>query len=484
MSRELPLPLELWVRIPPEVQAALWIVVGGYERRIAALEAEGAALKGEVRERREQLGQNSQNSSRPPSADGPQVKRTPPRPPAGRKRGAQPGHPVHPRVLVPVEQVDEVVVRTPTHCRRCGGALHGTDPHPHRHQVIEVPPPLPHITEYQLQRLACPRGGLTTCGSLPPGVPLGSYGPRLASLVGLCSGAYRMSKRMVASFCTEVLGVPIALGEICQVEQTVAQALAPPVQEARSYVQTQDANGDETTWWEQMHRGALWVAVTQWVSVFRIGASRGATVLWALLGAGYEAVLTSDRAKAYNGQPLRRRQICWAHLRRDFQAMIDRGGAGAEVGRNLLEYADVLFGWWHWVRDGTWARATFGRYVSFLRGLVREELAAGTRCACPKTAATCRELLKVEPALWTFVRVEGIEPTNNAAERALRHAVQWRKTSYGTESATGSHFVENILTVVATCRQQDRNVLDYLTQCCQALYAGTEPPSLLPQTTS
>lgn len=116
--------------------------------------------------------------------------------------------------------------------------------------------------------------------------------------------------------------------------------------------------------------------------------------------------------------------------------------------------------------------------------MFREELVRGARCACPKTAATCQELLKIEAALWTFVRVPGIDPTNNAAERALRHAVQWRKTSYGTDSVAGSHFVENVLTVVATCRQQERNVLDYLTRCCQALYAETPPPSLLPRTAS
>lgn len=291
-----------------------------------------------------------------------------------------------------------------------------------------------------------------------------------------------MSKRRVAHLCTEVLGVPLALGAIGEVEQTVAQAGEPSVQEARAYVQSQDANVDETSWWEQGGRRVLGVVVTQWVSVFALRASRGAKVLGELLGEEYGGVLTSDRAKAYNGQPLHGRPICWAHLRRDFQAMIDRGGAGAVVGAMLREQADVLFGWWYWVRDGTWARSTFQRSVRFLRGLVRAELAAGTHCACPKTAATCRELLAVEPALWTFVRGEGSEPTNNAAERALRPAVQWRKTSYGTESATGSHFVENILTVVATCRQQERPVLAYLTHCCQALYAGTEPPSLLPQT--
>jgi transposase len=475
MRRKPPLAQTLWDQIPPAVQAALWVVIESYEQRIRALEAEVGDLK-------ERLTQTSQNSSRPPSADPPTVKRSPPRAPSGRKRGAQPGHARYERTLVPLEQVTAVIPCRPTHCRRCGTVVQGQDPQPLRHQVIEIPPPTPEVREYQLHRLVCARCGITTCGTLPPGVPTTSYGPRLASLVALGSGAYRMSKRMVMSFCTDVLGVPMALGEVCQVEHMVAQALTLPVQEARTYVQTQSANVDETTWWEQLRRSYVWVAVTQWVSVFYIRTSRGAKVLREVLGAEYGEVLTSDRAKAYNGQPLQKRQLCWAHLQRDFQAMIDRGNAGTAVGRQLLEYADVLFAWWHWVRDSTWQRSTFQRSVSVLRPAFRQALVAGTRCVCPKTAATCRELLKVEPALWTFVRVDGVEPTNNAAERALRHAVQWRKTSYGTESATGSHFVEHILTVVATCRQQHRNSLEYLTQCCQALYGGTPPPSLLPQT--
>jgi transposase len=475
MKRELPLPQELWDRLPPESQAAIWVLVDGYERRIAALEAEVAEL-------RERLNQNSQNSSRPPSSDGPEVKRQPPQAPSGRKRGAQPGHPAHQRTLVAVEQVDEVIVRKPPHCRRCGEALHGSDPEPLRHQVIEVPAPIPQITEYQMHRLACPRCGITTCGALPPEVPTASYGPRLASVVALCSGAYRMSKRMVARFCTDVLRVPMAVGEVCQVEQTVAIALEAPVQAARRYVQEHDAHVDETSWRQQQRRAWLWVVVTHWVSVFYIRTSRGAKVVREVLGAGYRAVLTSDRAKAYNSQPLQQRQLCWAHLQRDFQAMIDRGGPGTAVGERLLEHAQVLFAWWHWVRDGTWSRATWQRYMRWLRQGFRTELEGGAHCACPKTAATCQELLVREPALWTFVRVPGLDPTNNAAERALRHAVQWRKTSYGTDSLGGSHFVENILTVAATCRQQDRNTLAYLTACCQALYAGTQPPSLVPQT--
>jgi transposase len=475
MRREPPLPKELWEQIPAASQAALRVLIESYEQRIGALEAEVAGLK-------EQLQQNSQNSSRPPSTDGPQVKRTPPRVPSGRKRGAQPGQPRYERTVVALEQVTEVIPCKPQWCRRCGEALQGSDAQPLRHQVLEVPPVVVEVREYQLHRLVCGQCGLTTCGTVPAGVPLSGSGPRVASMVALCTGAYRLSKRMAASFCSEVLGVPLALGEICRVEQTVAQAVEAPVQAVRTYVQSQDANVDETPWWEQLRRVTLWVAVTQWVSVFVIRASRGAKVLRELVGQEYGGVLTSDRAKAYNTQPLRRRQLCWAHLRRDFQAMIDRGGAGAEVGTRLLADSGVLFEWWHWVRDGTWQRATLRRYVNGLRPAFRETLAAGTRCGCAKTAATCRELLAREPALWTFVRVVGIEPTNNAAERALRHAVQWRKTSYGTESAAGSHFVENLLTVVATCRQQERPVLDYLTQCCQALYAGSVPPSLLPQT--
>jgi len=296
----------LWDQIPLPVQAALWVLIESYERRIAALEAEVAELK-------EQLQQNSQNSSRPPSTDGPQVKRTPPRAPSGRKQGAQPGHARYERTLVPLAQVKEVIPCKPTHCRRCGSAVQGQDAQPLRHQVLELPPFAAEVTEYQLHRLVCAQCGSTTCGALPPEVPRSGYGPRLVSVVALCTGAYRLSKRLAASLCSEVLGVPLAVGEVCRVEQTVAQALDPPVQAARAYVQTQHANVDETTWWEQLRRGYLWVAVTQWVSVFVIRASRGAKVLRELVGEEYEAVLSSDRAKAYNRQPLQRRQLCWAH---------------------------------------------------------------------------------------------------------------------------------------------------------------------------
>jgi transposase len=466
-------PLEVWEQAPEPVQVVMSAMVEYYERRITQLEAE-------VRELTARLNQNSQNSSKPPSSDGPHVKRKPPKPPSGRKVGGQPGHTPHQRALVPIEHVETVITCKPVQCRRCGEHLTGSDPEPLRQQVVELPPMPPQFTEYQLHRLRCAGCGITTCGELPTGVLPICYGPRLASVVALCTGGYRMSKRMVASFCREVLGIELSVGEICQIEQTVTKAVAPAMEEAAVYVQSCDLNIDETTWKERWKRRTLWTLVTTQLSVFTVATGRGAAVLQELVGEWYSGTITSDRAKAYDSQPLRRRQLCWAHLVRDFQAMIDRGGAGQGVGEALLEYAHVLFAWWHWVRDGTWTRSTFQSYVYTLRASFKLELEWGTQNPCAKTAATCKELLAREAALWAFVRVEGIEPTNNAAERSLRSAVLWRKGSFGTQSECGSRFVASMLTVLMSCQQRHRNALDYLIACCRAFYANRPIPSLVP----
>ena len=480
MPKERPLPQDVWDRIPPDAQAAVLTLVERYEQTIVRLEQTVARLEQRVAELEARLNQNSQNSSRPPSSDPPTVKRSPPREPSGKKRGGQPGHERHQRPLVPPDQVKEFIVLKPTECRRCGTALKGTDSEPRRFQVAELPPIEPEITEYQLHRLECPHCGIGTRAQLPHGVRC--FGPRLQSLLALASGVYRMSKRMVQSFCRDVLGTDISLGGVPALEQATAAALDEPVAQAREYVRRQPAAGmDETGWHEAKHRAWLWVAVTGWVTVFSIRLSRGANVAREMLGEFFSGVVTTDRWTGYNYLPVRQRQICWAHLRRDFQAMIDRGGKAAEMGRRLLGHSDVLFAWWHRVRDGTLARSTFEPYVMrWLRPAFGQDLEVGTGSACAKTAATCRELQKVETALWTFVRRPGVEPTNNASERTLRHAVMWRKTSYGTDSSAGSHFVANILSVVGTCRQQGRNVLEYLTACCQAERSASAAPSLLP----
>jgi transposase len=473
MSAGPPLPAELWDSLPPEARALILAL----RAEAAELRAQVRALQQQVQELQERLGQNSTNSSRPPSTDPPTVKRRPPLPSSVRCPGGQPGHQRQQRPLLPPDHTE---VLKPSQCRRCGHALQGEDPRPLRHQVLELPKIQPKVTEYHLHRLRCPACGLSTCASLPAGVPTGGQGPRLQAALALMTGAYRMSKRMVQTFCADVLGVPVCAGQVCASEAETAAATEPVVEELREYVKSQPANVDETGWWQKRQRAWLWTAVTQAVTVFTIALSRAARVAQGLIDPSAGQVITTDRYKGYLWLPLRQRQICWAHLIRDFQAMVDRASAGSAVGEELLCCAEDLFTWWYRVRDGTLSRSTFQRYAAELRPWVRSQLEAGAACGCAKTAGTCREILAVEPALWTFTRVEGIEPTNNAAERALRHAVLWRKASHGTDSEGGSQFVANILTIVATCRQQGRNVLDYLTECCQAALQGAQPASLVP----
>jgi transposase len=198
MSQEPPIPKELWDQIPPAAQAALLAL-------FAKLQSEIADLRQQVADLNARLGQNSHNSSKPPSTDGPTVKRRPSQEPSGRKRGAQPGHELHRRPLLPA---DEQIPCKPSACRRCGEALTGSDPHPLRHQVIELPPIKPLVTEYQLHRLVCPHCGTFTCATLPQGVPIGQQGPRLQAALAVLTGAYRLSKSQAETLYADLVSVP------------------------------------------------------------------------------------------------------------------------------------------------------------------------------------------------------------------------------------------------------------------------------------
>jgi len=254
------------------------------------------------------------------------------------------------------------------------------------------------------------------------------------------------------------------------------------VEEARTYVQEQaSAHLDETGWREGKKRAWLWVAATMWVTVFVVRLSRGGQVARDLLGETFRGILVTDRWSAYNWYPVRWRQLCWAHLLRDIEAMIERGGGAQEVGEALKSQAWQMVHWWHRVRDGTLSRSSFRSYMSPVRREVERLLEAGITCGVPKTEGMCREILKLRQALWTFVHLAGVEPTNNTAERAIRPGVLWRKGSFGSHSAQGSRFVESMMTVVATLTQQHRNVLEYLTAACEAALRDEPAPSLLPE---
>jgi transposase len=378
-------------------------------------------------------------------------------------------------------EANETIDLKPSSCRQCGCALQGDGVPTRRHQTIEIPRVQPWVTEYRLHALRCPHCDILTESELPEGVPHTAFGATVHGWVGLLSGGFRHSTRNVKALLSDAFGLEVAEGTVWQLEQRVSDAVAAPVEEAQAHVQQQSAvNVDETSFREGKLVKWLWTAVTDKVTVFAIRLSRGRDVVRELLGEPGAAVVGSDRYVAYGDLPTALRQICWAHVIRNWEAFLERGGTATRVGEALLEHAHKLFTWWHRVRDGTLQLSSFQTYVAGLRQEIRLDLWYGQFLADDKTAATCRELLAVEPALYTFVRHPGVQPTNNSAERALRHGVIWRKTSFGTKTEAGSRYVERMLTVRETLRQQNRSMLDYLTEACQAHFRHTTPPSLLP----
>src|SRR5256712_3067647 len=274
------IPHDMWEQLPPETQA----YIQALEARVEALEAMVPALQEHNRALQDQPTQTARNPSRPQSTHPPHRER-PHRPRSTRRRGGQPGHPGHTRTLVPVDEVDEVVVIKPAQCRHCQAPLAGDDPTPWRHQVIEIPPIKPVVTEYQWHQLVCVACGEVSRAPWPAGVPSGTYGPRVQATVALCTGAYRLSKRTTHQVMEEVFGVPMSVGTISPLEHATTEALAAPVEEARTYVHEQAmAHLDETSWRQGGKRAWLWAAVTSLVTVFVVRLSRGGDVGRELLG--------------------------------------------------------------------------------------------------------------------------------------------------------------------------------------------------------
>jgi transposase len=462
--------------------AELEAQLAGRDRVIEELRTVIEALQLRVRDLEARLAQNSSNSSQPPSSDPPNA--PPPARPrsSGKKRGGQPGHKKHERSLLPPEQVTHLQNLKPSHCKGCRKALAGEDPSPHRHQVVDVPKVEPDVWEYRLHALFCTDCNVFTRAELPAGVPTGSFGPRLQAMVAVCTGAYRMSKRAAQEMVSDFFGIEICLGSVSNLEQATSEALAEPVEEAAKAIQQEPVvHADETGWYERGKRAWLWVAVTGHLAVFLVRKSRGARVARELLGDLFAGLLVSDRWSAYMWVSVLRRQICWAHLLRHFIGFQDHGPEGKAIGSSLELLTEAMFHQWHRIRDGTLSRAEFRDFMDRLRPHIVRHLQDGANSGIAKIAGRCREILDLEPAMWTFVYTEGVEPTNNAAERIVRHGVLWRKGSFGTDSPAGSRFVERILTTVMTLRLQKRNVLDYVTEACECALRGKGPPSLLPK---
>ena len=473
------IPAEDWEGTPASVR----VVVLAMYQQVQQLQAEVAELK-------EQLNRNSRNSSQPPSSDGP-AQQSPKAegnaPEKKRRRGGQPGHPGHRRDLVAVEEVDRVEVCKPTQCVGCGSALEGDDPAPYRYQTVELPPVKPYTTEYQVHTVTCPCCGTVNRGELPREAAASMFGPNLTGLIAILMGVFRLSKRKVVALLDMCYGIRLSPGSVVRVQMSTSTALAEPVEQARAAVQTHAARYIDETGWrqgDQERKGWLWVVVTPLVSVFVIVLSRASQVAQDLLDPESSGAAITDRAGCYTWLKGRVWQVCWAHLLRDFQKILERGGESYAVGENLRLQGEYLLVLWSRVRDGTLSHADFLADLPAIQEAVRHWLTEGAACAHPKTAETCRRILAVDAALWTFATHPEVEPTNNTAERALRHAVIWRRTSYGTQSEAGSRFVERILTVVATCHQQERSPLAFVCQAVRAHRTGQPVPSLLPDTLS
>jgi len=441
-----------------------------------------ATLQARIVELESKLGQNSSNSSLPPSSDTPQERadRYPKRIGSGRKRGAQRGHVGHRRELITEDKVTAVHECFPERCK-CGRHLSQVaDSNPIRHQVVELPEITPLVDEYRLHAVQCGCGRITRA-TLPAGVPTGMVGPRMNGLIGLLTGCYRMSRRQAVSLLDDVLGMRISLGALSQAEGKLTDVLSEPVHEAHQYTIEQPVKNVDATGWKQSGVGkSLWTITTTLVTVFVVTHDATEKTVKQMLGK-LVGIMITDRGRQFGFWAMDKRQICWAHLIRKFASFSESSNETVStLGDRLLLFSQVLFDSWYRFRAGEISRARLQRETAMVRVCVENLLAKGRDLELRGVSGCCKDILVHREALWTFLDKIGVEPTNNAAERALRNFVLWRKNSFGSQSERGTRYAERIMTVVHTLRKQNRNVFSYLTAACRAALTGTPIPSLLP----
>lgn len=381
---------------------------------------------------------------------------------------------------MPEAQVDEVVDLFPGECESCWTSLPETkDPDAKRYQQIELPPIEPYVTEFRRHTVACPGCGHKTCASYDPAkIPSSPFGPRLMSVIGVLTGVYHVSRRQTASLLSDLLGIDLSLGAVSAVEARVSEAVAPAVEEAWKVVEGAPVkHTDGTGWLKAGTVLALWTIATASATVFKIVASGSKELLKPLFGA-LKGILISDRAAALTFWAMTSRQICWAHLLRKFVSFSERDGPGGEIGCQLLDYTGILFQYWHDFRDGKLPRDQLRTWMAPVRLQMEALLERAVAAGIDGLSGSCGDILAHRLALWTFLDHEGVEPTNNHAERELRAFVLWRKRCFGAQSDRGNLFAERLMTVAHTARKQRRNVLGFLTACCHAHAEGTPVPSL------
>jgi transposase len=424
----------------------------------------------------ERVNLNSRNSSKPPSSDGPGTPNRPSRAKSGKRLGGQPGHKGSFRAMVPQTEVSHVIeCFPPTQCNACGSDVEVDDDKAMRHQVFELPEVKPIVSEYVRLRGICSGCGRKHHGALPAGVPSGQLGPRALALVGTLAGQFHLTQRKVQAVLSHIMGIHFSLGTVSQAHGLVSQALDKPVAQLHAELQHAPVcHADETRHQSHKHTMWMWVLLSNWGVRFRIDPSRGQLAAKLILGNQPGFVTVSDRYAGYNHLAPEQRQVCWAHLLRDFERIAARSGLAGRIGKRLLGYGCLLFRWREQQKDA--------RHFAWLQKRIRSQLQlGGTQTQCSRTANTCANLMKMWPALWTFLHNPLVPPTNNAAERALRDYVVKRKLSYCTRSKRGMEFTERIFSTVQTCKMQTRVAYDFIHTAIQSWIGGVRPPSLVPE---
>lgn len=435
-------------------------------------------LEKENRELKERLNMSSSNSSLPPSKDG-KKKNQSYRKASGKPSGGQPGHKGHYRALLEPEEVDSVKkCELPEKCS-CGGELKASAEFM-RHQVYELPVLKLEVTEYQLEQGHCASCKCKQIAQLPEGVSWGITGPRLTSFMSELVTKYGLSRREQKRFLEEHFDFTISLGTVFNKQKKVNEALKEPVSELLGLVKSSiSVHADETGHSRDGKRHWLWVFVSECAAYMTIQSSRGKKVLKTFLG-DFENTVVSDRHSAYGQFESDRRQLCWAHIKRDFTKLSEKADKViARIGRELLEQEALLFKIWHEFKSGIILRDELLKRTNPIRRAVGELLEQGSYTDPKlKAARFCKNILKDFNALWTFLEVEGVEPTNNHAERALRPCVIWRKKYFCTRSDYGTEYVARSASIQTTCKLQGKSSFEFLCQRMWDYFSGQPSPSL------
>jgi len=445
---------------------------------IEYLQKENAELKARIEELERLLKMNSQNSSKPPSSDPPSL---PPKraPKKRKKRGAKKGHEPHLKALLPPDKVTKSYEFEPDFCPDCGSdQFIESGREPMRNQFIDVPPIKIDVIEYVRPIRECSCCGAIVHALLPEEAPRSCFGAGVMALISVLTGVLNVSKRKALLVMNEVFNVPISLGGLSNCEEQISDSLETPYKEILEYIREQEvANADETGWRRGNGvKGWLWTLCCTTAAVFMVQAKRGQKAARKLLDK-FSGVLVSDRWGGYNFFEYLR-QLCWAHLKRDFKAISEANGRLGEIGAELHDLAKQILKLRGRVRDGTLKWRTFQKRMTHLKVEVEPLLKEGGLYK-GKLAGKCRRIFKVCQHLWTFVEREDVDPTNNHAERLVRQGVLWRKGSFGTQSERGARYVERVLTVGATCKLQGRSVIDFMREVCECHMQNLPTPSLI-----